>query len=392
MVRVPLTANRFASGLFVLALMGTGFSGPVLADGPSGHDIAERFAADAERTAKRQAERAEQQRLKRLDAERQRDETDMLARARAEAGQRQADLERQRQAREDAELHAEETRRAAEREVAERQRAEQERADISRREAERERAATESARRQAEAHLAEEKRRAAAARDRQAEADRVSDALRKAIEAREQQATRQPAPVEPPVERVEARPPVAQEPPARYGLTTDAAPGATRYTVLMLMGPGNKGIRRHNKTADPVLCTDSGCYVSNGATATAALMTHRKALGFGRTWGQRAGACQMSLTCVFRGVEAGGLPFHIQPVDMRVVRHDRREAQVVDGGSDCFLAAGRLGCRRPVRGTNYVIWLVPEKMAEAIGPALLEQALADGLPDSEQAGLGAQRR
>lgn len=155
-------------------------------------------------------------------------------------------------------------------------------------------------------------------------------------------------------------------------------------TVLLLMQPGDRGIRRHNKTADPLLCNGGGCFVSNGPDAAASFLPGRKALGFGRTFGARAGACSNTLGCVFRDVELGALPVALQPVDMRVMHHDRREPQTVDTPADCRTHAGRLMCRRTIQAGNYTMWVVREDIARAAGPAALEQALADGLAESEQ--------
>lgn len=358
------------------------------ADAPAGHDIAERFAADSERAARQAAERAEQQRQRRIEAEQKRSEAEMLARARAEASAREA-------AEAVARRQAEENRLAEERRMieAEKQanarRLEDER-QAKVREAAAVAAALEERRRIEAAKQAEEERLKAAveaqrmadlAKQRAAEAERISQALREAREAHDRrqlarEADARAASTERETPRV-AAPTVPPSPePAR--LQDD-----TRFAVLLVMEPGNKGIRRHNKTADPVLCMDQGCYVSNGTAAAASLLPQRKALGIGRTLGERAGACQNSLGCVFRNVEIAGFPNYVQPVDMRVVRHDRREAVTVGSGSECALVRDQLQCRKPIRSGDYVIWLVPEHLAAAAGEAILQRALNDGLPDGD---------
>ncbi|MET0569404.1 MAG: hypothetical protein ABWZ74_10035 [Hyphomicrobiaceae bacterium] len=155
-------------------------------------------------------------------------------------------------------------------------------------------------------------------------------------------------------------------------------------TVLLLMQPGNRGIRHNNKSADPVLCGYYDCYVSNGPDSAASLLPARKALGFFRTWGQRAGACNNSLGCVFRGVDLEILDGVLMPVDMRVVRHDRREPQDVVTASECRLERGYLACRKGIRSDDYDMWVVPESLAARAGPAALMQALQEGLPASER--------
>jgi hypothetical protein len=151
------------------------------------------------------------------------------------------------------------------------------------------------------------------------------------------------------------------------------------------MQPGDRGIRRHNKSADPVLCGEGECYISNGSSREANLLPARKALGFFRTWGQRAGACNNSLGCVFRGVDLARLDRLLMPVDMRVVRHDRREMREVMATSKCHLDRGRLACTDTVHSDDYMMWIVPEALAIKAGAEALERALADGLPTGQTA-------
>ena len=161
--------------------------------------------------------------------------------------------------------------------------------------------------------------------------------------------------------------------PAQFGAEPD-----WRVTVLMIMAPGTYGIRRGASVADPVLCTTDGCYVSNGADIPARFMPRRRALGVGNTFGARAGACRQSLSCVFRDV-AFEYPALLQPVDLHVLKHDRRRPQRILTDSDCRVAAGRLTCSRGVYAEDYVLWIVPERIAAMAGPEVLEQALRDGL-------------
>lgn len=167
--------------------------------------------------------------------------------------------------------------------------------------------------------------------------------------------------------------------PARFGAEPD-----WRVTVLMIMAPGTYGIRRGASVADPVLCTTDGCYVSNGADIPARFMPRRRALGVGNTLGARAGACRQSLRCVFRDM-AFEYPALLQPVDLHILKHDRRRPQRVITDSDCRLAAGRLTCSRGIYAEDYALWIVPERLAAMAGPEALEWALRDGLSYSRSA-------
>jgi hypothetical protein len=192
-----------------------------------------------------------------------------------------------------------------------------------------------------------------------------------------------PPPIQPPRAEAEARDPRQER--SALGGDPLAARHARRssdmrFTVLLILAPGTYGIRRNGpKVADPILCTLNGCYVSDGADRPASFMPGRKALSFGNTWGARAGACRQRLGCVFRAIELGELPGYLQPVDLHILRHDRRRGQVIAGDSACRADGGRLLCGRGVYADDYVLWIVPEHVAEAAGPAALERAVAEGL-------------
>jgi hypothetical protein len=158
------------------------------------------------------------------------------------------------------------------------------------------------------------------------------------------------------------------------------APRERAVTILVVMAPGNYGIRRNGpKVADPVLCTPNGCYISAGADSPAYFLPGHKALGFGNTFGARAGACRQRLGCVFRGIELGREPLVVRPVDMHILKHDARQPQTIDGDSGCRLDGGSISCSRGIYADSYVMWVIPEAMARAVGGPGLERTLEDGL-------------
>jgi hypothetical protein len=152
------------------------------------------------------------------------------------------------------------------------------------------------------------------------------------------------------------------------------------------MAPGNRGIRRFEPTADPVLCGPGGCYISQGSQMPSKFRSIEKALGPGNTWGDRAGACKRSLGCVFRDVDLAMLSFHLQPVDMKVLAHDFREGKRIDADSACANDNGRLLCSSPYLADDYRMWIVPEPLAAHIGMAALNAAVQGGL-QGQRAGL-----
>lgn len=219
---------------------------------------------------------------------------------------------------------------------------------------------------------------------RQAELQRLSDKIRKASQAR---AAQLPKPVVTPWTTEVSEAPKAdifKHEKSALGLSGDANDiASSRVTVLMVMQPGDRGIRRFDKHADPVLCTNDGCYISQGPDTPARFLTTHKALGFGNTFGQRAGSCREQLSCVFRSVDLGKSPSFVQPVDMRMVHHDKREIKQVTADETCRVDAGRLTCGRPVRAANYTLWIVPEKIAQRAGVETLARALTEGLGSSQ---------
>src|SRR5690606_18731230 len=144
-------------------------------------------------------------------------------------------------------------------------------------------------------------------------------------------------------------------------------PRSSRVTILLVMEPGSRGIRRFNKTADPILCVDTHCYISNGPGQPARAMTRPRGLGPAVTLGTRAGYCRRSLACVFRGVDFKHTMAVVQPIDLRILRHDRREPRAVTVDPTCRIEGRRLTCSRPILAEGYKLWLVPEIIAERAG-------------------------
>lgn len=189
-----------------------------------------------------------------------------------------------------------------------------------------------------------------------------------------------PAQVAPPLEDPT---PAASAPPGAIAEHTPLPPGSignvpTRATILLVMTPGDRGIRRMNPTADPIVCLAGGCWVSRGLQSDARTMRQGKAFGPVNTLINRAGACNDSTRCVFRNVEMAGPAAVIQPVDLRLLRHDRREPieAAIDFG--CRIVGRALDCGPPLQGADYVMWVVPEAVVVAAGPEVLERFMQQG--------------
>lgn len=156
-------------------------------------------------------------------------------------------------------------------------------------------------------------------------------------------------------------------------------------TILLQMEPRYRRGRGY-ESMDPVLCTAGGCYVSNGHDQPATFLHGNRAVRFGNAIGRRAGACNHATTCVFRNVDLGALPADVQPVDIRVIRHDRREPERIETLSSCRAGAGdRVTCTGAIHGDGYTMWVISEAAAERLPPHAFESAFDGGLVDSAEA-------
>ncbi|MFN3745724.1 MAG: hypothetical protein ACK4TL_13560 [Hyphomicrobiaceae bacterium] len=174
------------------------------------------------------------------------------------------------------------------------------------------------------------------------------------------------------------------EPRAPETLDAPRHPFNGRVAVILHMEPRYRRGRRY-ESMDPVLCGAGGCYVSNGPDQPASFLPGRRAVSFGNAIGLRAGACNRAYTCVFRNVDLGTLPAHLQPVDIRVLRHDLRAPERVQTLSSCRMSAGnRLACTGAIHGDGFAMWVIAEAVAERLPPHALEDAHEGGFMGSAQ--------
>jgi hypothetical protein len=160
-----------------------------------------------------------------------------------------------------------------------------------------------------------------------------------------------------------------------------------RATILMVLAASDGRPLNSERAADPILCLQDGCYVSNGPQAQASYHSFGQSLSLSGRIGRGAGSCNHARTCVFRDVDLGAASTLVQPIDLKLVRHDRREQREVSIDQTCKLIEGRLSCSRPVRTATYTLWIVPEHVAREIGSDKLANAVSDGLMTSRTAEL-----
>lgn len=150
-------------------------------------------------------------------------------------------------------------------------------------------------------------------------------------------------------------------------------------SILIVMDIGKSGLRSWSKTADPMLCIHENCYLSRGPQKSAEKLTRRTAFGPSVALGKRGQACRSKPACIFRTIDLETVEAKLQPVDLRFLRHDRREAKAIRADTTCAIFNGELSCRAPVHGKGWTAWIVPESVAARVGASGLEAAMAKGL-------------
>jgi hypothetical protein len=151
------------------------------------------------------------------------------------------------------------------------------------------------------------------------------------------------------------------------------------------MEPRRHGFSGTPGSANPVLCLGRTCYVSGGPDYDAERLSRWKVLGPVNSLGRRAGPCRNQLTCVFRNVDLGAPSAAIQPIDMGLLHHDRRDIKQARADTTCEVIAQQLLCAAPLIGHGYRAWIVPERIAAKAGPRALRAALDNGLPSVRSA-------
>jgi colicin import membrane protein len=189
-------------------------------------------------------------------------------------------------------------------------------------------------------------------------------AIRAEVEKRLREAEREGADVQSSV-------PAAGADAAREGMLTGA-----RVTVLLAMQPGRGGLRVFNPTADPIVCIADACWISRGPDREARRVPRRKALGALNTLGGRAGACNDSLSCVFRNVEIPNGGVLLEPVDLRLFKHDWRRPVSVEVDESCRIERRGLVCAAGQAGSDTRVLVVPERVAREAGAGALAKAAA----------------
>lgn len=182
----------------------------------------------------------------------------------------------------------------------------------------------------------------------------------------------------PPPTKLAALPPKPlAEPPA----VRPEAPGpvTAAATVLLVLDPegGGLGIK-----PDPIICIDNRCWLSNGITSPAREMPRNQAVALTGTDDMTADSCSGKSGCVYRNVTVDPSA-RIDVIEVGEGGGASAGAYTVAADRSCRKDGDSLACDNGLATQNFRIWVVPEITAEAAGASSLENAVAEGLPDTD---------
>ena len=179
-----------------------------------------------------------------------------------------------------------------------------------------------------------------------------------------------------------AAPPPAL-PPAAASDDADQSKVQPRVTVLLVLDSDGNDAASAVKP-DPIICFDQRCWISNGLEAPARPMPRSEALALKSTNTATSDSCSGKSACAFRNI-ALGPGSQIQVVAVGESRGVADGSYTVAADTSCRKDDGDLVCDNALVTQEFRLWLVPEPTAQAVGPAGLEDAVADGLPDDDDA-------
>ena len=139
-----------------------------------------------------------------------------------------------------------------------------------------------------------------------------------------------------------------------------------------------------NSKPEPIICLGEVCYVSKGLETPARVMARGEALALKSTADAGSDFCQAKSGCVYRDV-AVPEDVQISVIDLGQSTGTGAEAFSVSVDTSCKKDEDGLACDNPLITHGFSVWTVPEATAKSLGPALLEDAVADGLPQGEDA-------
>ncbi len=133
---------------------------------------------------------------------------------------------------------------------------------------------------------------------------------------------------------------------------------------------------------DPIICIDDRCWLSNGIGAPALTMPRTKAVALPTTDEATADSCSGKSACVYRGVAIDPAA-RLEVIEVGEGHGVSAGAYTAAADTSCRKDHSTLVCDNSLATQNFRIWVVPEATADVAGAASLEDAVAEGLPDTD---------
>jgi hypothetical protein len=158
-----------------------------------------------------------------------------------------------------------------------------------------------------------------------------------------------------------------------------ARPAISAATVLLVLDPDGTGL---GIKPDPVICIDNSCWLSSGMSAPARRMPRNQAVALEGTAEMTAESCSGKSGCVYRDVRIDPAD-RIDVIEVGEGGGASVGAYTVAADQSCRATGQSVICDNGLTTQNFHIWVVPEATAEAAGASRLENAVAEGLPDTD---------
>ncbi len=222
-------------------------------------------------------------------------------------------------------------------------------------------------------------------RARAEEADRTQQKTQIAVEPEAAVPSAPPPAVSPPAPKPPA--PSVAALPAKSKIERPAnsanAPrlSGVQATVLLVLDTDSEAA---GSKPDPIICIDDLCWISSGIEAPAVAMPRTKAQALKTTEEATPDSCAGKSACIYRGITIDD-GARIEVVEVGESRGASAGAFTIAPDKSCRKDAGGLLCENGLATHDFRIWVVPEAVASSIGVNGLEDAVAEGLPDSDTA-------
>jgi hypothetical protein len=188
-----------------------------------------------------------------------------------------------------------------------------------------------------------------------------------------------PAPIAPQFAKIAALPPKPSTEPPPIARIETPRPAVAAAAVLLVVDPDGSG---PNFKPDPIVCIDNNCWLSNGINSPALPMPRSQAIALDGTENMTAGSCSGKSGCIYRNITLDPTA-RIEVIEVGEGNSASAGAYTIAADESCQRQGETLVCNNGTATEKFRIWVVPELTAEAAGASSLENAVAEGLPETD---------